>query len=128
MANTITTRYRINGSKLFTAEVQILGDGSGEAAAVEIIAPASLTGTPTEFKIRAAQWQFDGFSAELLWDATTDVRAFELGPYASGLRFADTGAHLTNNAGDGKTGKLMLTTVGLIAGSKGSLIIEGQHS
>lgn len=129
MANSITTTYQVNGSCLFSCHVDIIGDGSGEAAAVTIIDPANLTGTPTDFKIRAIQWATDGtFTSQLLWDATTDVHAFEIGFPNGGIRFADTGAHLTNNAGAGKTGKLLLSTIGLANGSKGSVFIEAQHA
>lgn len=128
MANSITTTYQINGSKMFTAKVDVIGDGSGEASAVTIIDPAALTGTPTNFKVRAIQWGTDGsFSAQFLWDATTDVHAFEINLAAGGIRFLDTGAHLVNNGGTGVTGKLLLTTVGLSTGAKGTFIIEGQH-
>lgn len=129
MANSITTTYTVNGSCLFTAKVDIIGDGSGEASAVTIIDPANLTGVPTDFKIRAIQWGGDGsIAAQLLWDATTKVHAFEIGLPNGGIRFVDTGSHLVNNSGAGKTGKLLLTTVGLGAASKLTIYIEGQHS
>ena len=129
MANAITTTYQVNGSCLFTAKVDIIGDGSGEAAAVKIIDHTALTGSPSTFKIRAIQWATDGtFTSQLLWDATTDVHAFEIGFPNGGIRFSDTGAHLVNNAGTGVTGDLLLTTTGLANGSKGSIFIEGQHT
>jgi hypothetical protein len=129
MANLVTTTYQINGSKLFTLKVDITGDGSGEVSALKIIDPADLTGKPSDFKIRAIQWNTDGtFVSQLLWDATTDVHAYELGNFDGGIRFSDTGAHLVNNSGAGKTGQMNLTTVGLGNGSKGTIIFEGQHS
>ena len=128
MANTITTTYKINGSRYFTAEIDIIGDGSGEATNVTLIDPASLTGTPADFTIRAIQWGTDGsFNAQFLWDATTKEHAFEISLAAGGIRFSDTGAHLKNNSGAGKTGKLLLTTVGLNATSRGTIVIEGHH-
>ena len=129
MANTITTTYQLNGSRYFTAKIDIIGDGSGQETGTAIIACANLTGTPTDFKIRAIQWDLVGFDAQLLWDATTDVHAFELPQGVSGgIRFSDTGQHLVNNSGTGKTGSLLLTTSGLSAAGRGTIIIEGQHS
>jgi len=127
MAASVTTTFQLNGSTRMVAKIDIIGDAGGDTAALTIIDPANLTGVPADFKIRAIQWQLDGFSAQLLWDATTDVHAFELSNYSGGIRFADTGAHLVNNAGAGKTGKLLLTTLGLTTGGKGTIIIEGQH-
>lgn len=129
MANTITATYQVNGSNKFTAKIDIVGDGSGQETAAAIITCAALTGTPATFKIRAIQWDLVGFSAELLWDATTDVHAFSLPQdVPGGIRFSDTGAHLVNNAGTGITGTLNLATTGLNAAGRGTIIIEGQHS
>jgi hypothetical protein len=128
MAATITTTLQLNGSKLFTAKIDILGDAAGDTAGVTIIDPANLTGVPATFKIRAIQWDLDGtFTCQLLWDATTDVHAYELGLASGAKRFSDTGAHLVNNGGAGVTGKLLLTTLGLTTGGKGTIIVEGQH-
>ena len=128
MANLITTTYQLNGSKLFTVKVDIVGDGSGDEAASALITTAALTGTPSTFKIRAIQWELVGFTAQLLWDATSDVQAFVLPQgVAGGIRFADTGQHLVNNASTGKTGTLNITTAGLGATGRGTIIIEGQH-
>lgn len=128
MANTLTIQYPVNGSRYFSCKVDIVGDGSGEISATTLIDPTvSLTGKPTKFKIRAIQWDLVGFDAQLLWDATTDVHAFELPQGINGgIRFADTGAHLCNNAGSGVTGKLLITTVGLSSTGKGTIVIEGQ--
>lgn len=130
MANTLTITYPLKGSKLFTARIDIVGDGSGEISATTLIDPAAdLPGAPTKFKIRAIQWDLVGFDAELLWDATTDVHAFELPQGISGgHRFTDTGTHLINNAGSGVTGKLLITTAGLGSTGKGSIFIEGQQA
>ena len=128
MANTITTSYKINGSRNFTAIVSIIGDGSGEASAVDIIDVANLTGTPTKFKIRNIAWQFNTFDAKLYWDATADVLAVALNQYEGDLDFYECcGTPLINNAGAGVTGKLQLTTVGLGSGDAGTIIIRGYH-
>lgn len=129
MPNAITTTYQVNGSRLFTAKIDIVGDASGEETAAELIDVADLTGTPATFKIRAVQWALEGFSAELLWEATADDHAFSLPAGSDGLRFADTGAHLVNPESTGFTGKLLMATTGLAtAGSRGTIIIEGQHA
>ena len=129
MANLITTTLQINGSNCFTAKIDIVGDGTGEAVAVKIIDHLLLNGAPATFKIRAIQWGTDGsFSSQLLWDATADVFAYEIGLPNGGIRFSDTGAHLVNNAGAGRTGDLLLSTFGLNATSRGTIIVEGIHA
>jgi hypothetical protein len=129
MSNAIDTTYQVNGSRVFTAKIDIVGDASGEETVAELIDVADLTGVPETFKIRAIQWAFEGFSAKLNWEATTDIHAFSLPAGSDGIRFADTGAHLVNPETTGFTGKLLMATTGLAsAGSRGTIIIEGQHS
>lgn len=128
MANTVTLRKALDSSRYFSTTIDIVGDGSGEESDTLVIDSSALFGGPSDFKIRAIQWSLDGFSAELLWDATTNVHAFTLPSGSDGIRFADTGAHLLNNAGTGKTGDLLITTIGLADGLSGTIIIEGQHT
>jgi hypothetical protein len=128
MANSIIKTFQINGSKLFTYKIDIVGDASGEESLTSLLDPANLTGVPADFKIRAIQWQLVGFSVELLWGATTPLHAYSLTEGNDEVRFSDTGAHLVNDAVIGKTGNLLMTTLGLAtAGSHGSIILEGQH-
>jgi hypothetical protein len=129
MSNLITQRTQLDGSRVFQVQIDIVGDASGEEAATQIIDASGLNGAPSEFKIRAIQWSLVGMSVQLLWDASTDVHAFTLAQGSDGIRFVDTGTHLLNNAGSGKTGDLNMTTLGLAdAGSHGTIIIEGQHN
>jgi hypothetical protein len=127
MANTVNITYPVNGSRLFVAHIQILGDGSGEETAAEIIDVADLTGTPSFFKIRSIQWSLGGFAAYLLWDASTDDPAFGLSAGEDTQDFACKGAPLINPKSSGATGKMNLTTVGLGAGDAGTIIITGYH-
>jgi hypothetical protein len=127
MANLITQRTLLDGSRLSTVQIDITGDGTGEETATQIIDASALNGAPATFKIRAIQWALVGFSVQLLWDATTNVHAFTLPAGSDGLRFSDTGAHIINNAGAGITGDLLMTTTGLAAGSNGTIIFEIQH-
>lgn len=127
MAPSITTTYLVNGSKCFSARVDIVGDGTGELTGATVIDVANLTGTPSKFKIKKIVWHFNAFSAQLLWDADADVQAYELNASVDGhVDFMKTGAPLVNNAGTGVTGKLLLTTTSL-ASTKGSILIEGYH-
>jgi hypothetical protein len=128
VANSVTTTYPLNGSRNFTAKIDIVGDGTGEATAVDVIDVANLTGTPTKFKIKRITWQFNEFNAKLYWDASTDVLATALNQYEGDIDFFDSaGVPLINNAGSGVTGKLQLTTVGLGSGDAGTIYIHGYH-
>lgn len=127
MANTITTTYKINGSRNFVALIEVQGDGSGDESGTVIIDPASLTGTPSKFKIKKVNWDLDGFSAALFWEASTPTLALGMPTYGDEMDFFEMGAPLTNNAGAGVTGKLTITTKGLTASGAGTIIINGYH-
>lgn len=128
MANTVTTTYPINGSRCFVAKIDIVGDTAAELSAVTAIDPANLTGVPGTFKISKVAWQFSEFSASLWWDATADTLAFALNQYEGEMDFKDfSGIPIVNNAGDGKTGKLLISTAGFGAGDRGTIIITGYH-
>ncbi|MBV5327103.1 MAG: hypothetical protein JZU65_05610 [Chlorobium sp.] len=128
MANSITTTYLMNGSKYFIAKIDFICDTTAELTAVDAIAIASLTGLPAKFKIRNISWQLSDFYVKMFWDATADVPAITLNQYEGDIDFfCEIGAPLINNAGAGVTGKLQLTTVGLKAGSGGTIFIKGYH-
>ena len=128
MANTVTTTYLLNGSRYFTAKIDIVCDTAAELASVDIIDVASLTGKPTKFKIKNISWQLSNFYANLNWDATTDVQAVVLNQYEGELDFfKKTEVPIVNNAGAGVTGKLQIVTKGIAIGSTGTIIIRGYH-
>lgn len=127
MANTVSTTYRINGSRNFTAIIQITGDGSGDESATTVIDVANLTGTPSTFKIKKVNWDLDGFSADLYWAATAPVLALALPVYGDEMDFFEMGAPLVNNAGSGVTGNLTLYTNSLGASGRGTIVINGYH-
>ena len=138
MATVITTTFLLNGSKDFTAVIQIDGTtAAGEVTAQPVIDPkaiiagvqaaAGLSGLPNTFKIDRIDWSLTGFAAQLSWDATIPVLAAAISQYGTTLEFREAGHPLTNNAGTGITGKLTLTTKGLAAGMWGTIIIKGFH-
>ena len=139
MAATILTTIAIDGSRDFVARIDITGDAAGDVSATPIIDPQAaiasvqasvgLKGLPTDFKIKSVDWEFTGFTGALLWDATTDVLAVALPQYDGRMDFVDgSGIPLVNNAGTGKTGKLLLSTSGLAANKWGTIIIKGYHN
>ena len=128
MAATVSTTYRINGSRNFVAVIQIAGDAAGDITGTTVIDPASLTGTPSTFKIKKINWDANGCTGSLYWDATTPVLACALPQYGDEMDFYEDGAPLVNNAGAGKTGKLTINTSGVAPGSTMTITINGYHA
>jgi hypothetical protein len=93
-----------------------VSDGTGEAAVKKVDVSAlesdPMTGAACDgVTLQSVTFSNVGMSVKLLWDATTDVLCLHLpADYADTLDFGDGG--LKNNSGSGKTGDIMLTTVG----------------
>ena len=59
----------------------------------------------------------------ILFDATSDVLAIQLGENQSGYHDYTSFGGLTNNAGSGKTGDIKFTTVGHSSGDTYTIIL-----
>lgn len=78
--------------------------------------------TATSCKIMRLWWSLDGFAASLLWDASSDVTAVVL--TGSGYHdYTDLGG-LTNNAGSGITGDILLSTLGVGTADSGYIVLD----
>jgi hypothetical protein len=127
MANTIKTTFPINEPFYFTALIEIIGDGSGESTKTTIISPANFTGVVTKFDIETIDFELNGFTANLFWDATSPVLACALPNYDGFIDFKQSGQARHNDAGAGITGNLTMDTHGITAGAAGTIIIKGYH-
>jgi len=122
MANTITRRVILNGSRNYIVEFIVTGDGSGEETGTRVNETSGDMGTDN--KIVGINYVLNGFSAKLLFDATTDVHAWGMDADKQEMvKFNKVGNGLVNNAGAGKTGDVLITTAGLGAGDHGSIIL-----
>jgi hypothetical protein len=125
MAHVITTQKIIDGRKVTVLKVNIKGDsgtGSELSNAVIFDASAYLTGS-TYNKLMEIEYCLNGFSAELFWDATTDVPLMSLEKdKAYEADFWDIGG-LVNNGTTGRTGDILITTNGLASSTKDGYIL-----
>ena len=125
MANTITKQTIVDGSKRLIVKIHILGDGSGEETTTVLIDASSYTPAFTNEALYSVHSNLNGFTAELIWDATANVPLLHLADYeADWLQTETGGVSIPNNAGAGKTGDILLTTTGLGAGDQGSIVID----
>lgn len=116
MADVVASQTIIDGQKTVVLKLTNVSDGTGEANVVKVDVSA-LTALPngtacTGVVIEKIWWQCIGMKVQLLWDATTNLFCIELGENQSGHHdYTDFGG-FPNNAGGGKTGDLLFTTVG----------------
>ena len=86
---------------------------------------ANVDGTTcTGVSIEKIWWQCIGMKVNILFDATSDVLAMQLGENQSGHHDYSSFGGLTNNAGSGKTGDVQFTTIGASSGDTYTVILE----
>lgn len=127
MADAVTSQTLIDGTNRAVFKFTNISDGTGESAVVKIdvSALASFQGEPcTSVSIQKVHVITAGMGLNMLWDATTDVVAMTFGEadFVS-LDFSGFGG-IINNAGTGKTGDLLFTTVGAASGDRYTVVIE----
>jgi hypothetical protein len=94
-----------------------ISDGSGESAVTKVDVSA-LTPACAEVALVECEYATYGMAVRLLWDATTDTVALLLPQDQYGkIDFRDSARGvLRNNSGSGKTGDVLLTTIGSTSG------------
>lgn len=122
MANIIEKQTIVDGSRNLVVKVHIDGDGSGEETNTVLIDASTYTPAFTDLKLMKIQSNFVGFTAELIWDATTNVHGWEIPDYEQVQEFREVGG-IPNSAGPGKTGDVLITTTGLGAGDTGHALL-----
>ena len=127
MADAVTTQKLVDSAQRAVFKFTNISDGTGEAAVVKIdvSALAPFQGEPcTGVSIQKLDVVTVGMGLDMLWDAKKDALALSFGSddFVT-LDFSRFGG-ITNNAGTGKTGDLVFTTVGAAAGDRYTVVIE----
>lgn len=110
MADVVTTQILLDGRKSTVIKFTNVSDGTGETAVLKVDA-STLNGAPSEVRVEKVWYATQGIGLQMLWDATTDV-LFWLCPInqCATVDFHQIGG-LVNNAGAGKTGDILFTTL-----------------
>lgn len=116
MVDAVTTNVSQDGNKNYVAVFTNVCDGTGEAAVKKVDISALGNGPDSDnkaayFAIDRIEWSIQGFTeVEILWDATSPVRAAILSPGEGFLDFSK--APLVDPKASGTTGDIKFTTVG----------------
>lgn len=127
MADAVTSQTIFDGEREVVMKFTNISDGTGETAVLKVdvtALSASAFGKACDgVSLDRIHASINGMSVALLWDATTDVPAVILAP---GMYTFDHGKRiqLPNNAGTGKTGNVLFTTIGASAGDTYSIVLE----
>ena len=133
MADAVATQTIQDGAKTAIFRFTNVSDGSGESAVTKIdvsgLSSDPMTGAACSgVTIRQIYYSTIGMGVKILFDATTDVLAWQLNAdWADTLDFTDfTG--IPNNSGSGKTGDIKFTTVAHSAGDVYNIVMQVSKS
>lgn len=126
MANTITKQTIVDGSKNLVIKIHILGDGTGEETNLVLVDASTYSPAFTNARLIGIHSSLVGFTTHLDWDATANVPLIDVPDYEYNLNGEQIGwfGGIPNNAGAGRTGDILMTTVGLGANDHGTIILE----
>jgi hypothetical protein len=129
MADAVTSQTILDGERLFIGKFTNISDSTGESGVVKIDVSAlnpNASGLACNgIKINKVWAQTQGMSVDILWDATTDLLCETIPADKFYLMDYSSFGGLPNNAGTGKTGDVLFTTVGAAAGDRYTIVIEG---
>lgn len=123
MANSVTYQILNDGPRNAVVKIAGVLDTSDLSSTV-VVDPASFLPVPTQFRIDHVDYAIsDQLELRLQWDATTPVDILPLAGRGR-MSFWNIGG-IHNNAGAGKTGKILLLTKGWASGTQTfTLILE----
>ena len=127
MADAVTSQTIVDGDKHAVMKFTNVSDGTGESAVTKVdvsALAASADGlTCTGVSIEKIWWQCTGMKVSVLFDATSDVLAIQLGENQSGDHDYSIFGGIPNNAGSGVTGDINFTTVNHSSGDTYTIIL-----
>jgi hypothetical protein len=128
MADNVTSQTLLDGERLFIGKFTNISDGTGETAVVKVdvstLSSNSFGLACNGVKINKIWMTVHGMEVRILWDATTDLLAWQAtsnGPYL--MDFSSFGG-IPNNSGAGKTGDIAFTTHSPTAGGTYTIVLE----
>ena len=127
MADTVASQTIDDGPRYAVIKLTNVSDGTGESAVTKVdvsgLASSANGVACTGATIQKIWWPCTGMKVSILFDATSDVLAIQLGENQSGYHDYTSFGGLTNNAGSGKTGDIKFTTVGHSSGDTYTIIL-----
>ena len=128
MADAVTSQTIQDGERKAVLKFTNISDGTGEAAVKKIDVSAlsanSAGSACTEVAVAKIWWQCVGMGVELLNDATTGTLIIGLSPDSNGYHDYSDFSGIPNDAGSGKTGDVMFTTIGASSSDTYTVIVE----
>ena len=127
MADAVTSQTIFDGTRRAVLKFTNISDGTGETGALKVDVSTLTTnyGAPcTGVSIERIEAVTVGMGVDILWDATADALCMTLGADQFFTFDFTRFSGLTNNAGAGKNGDILFTTIGAAAGDRYTILLE----
>ena len=128
MADAVTSQTIQDSERKAVLKYTNVSDGTGESAVVKVDVSALASNTVgtacTGVTVANIWWQCVGMGVELLFDATANVLVIGLSPDSNGYHNYSDFTGIPNNAGSGKTGDILFTTIGASSTDTYTVILE----
>jgi len=128
MADAVTSQTIQDGERKAVLKFTNISDGSGEAAVKKIDVSAlsanSAGAACTEVAVAKIWWQCVGMGVELLNDANANTLIIGLSPDSNGYHDYSDFSGIPNDAGAGKNGDVLFTTIGATSTDTYTVIVE----
>jgi len=126
MADAVTTQTIFDGERIAVMKFTNISDGTGETAVLKVdvsaLTASSFSKACDGVTIEKVHYTIGGMAVSILWDATTDVPTLVLASGQSTFDF--TKMQIPNNAGAGKNGDILFTTIGASASDTYTIVLE----
>ncbi len=128
MADAVTSQTIIDGGRSCIMKFTNVSDGSGESAVAKVDVSALASNSRgvacSEVRVMRISHAIVGMSVQLFFNATSNVLLMELAESSNGhMDFINFGG-IPNNAGSGKDGDILFTTIGHSSGDTYSIVLE----
>lgn len=128
MADAVTSQTILDGERLFIGKYTNISDGTGEAGVIKInvsdLSPNVYGLACNGVKILRVYAQTYGMGVDILWDANTDVICESIPADVMYKMCYEHFGGIPNNAGTGKTGDVLFSTVNASSGDRYTIILE----
>ena len=128
MADAVTSQTIEDGERNCIMKFTNVSDGTGESAVAKVDVSALAANAAgiscSEVRVMRVSHAIVGMSVQMFLNATANVLLMQLAESSNGhMDFHDFGG-IPNNAGSGKNGDVLFTTVGHTSGDTYSIILE----
>lgn len=128
MADAVASQTLFDGERMAIMKFTNISDGTGESKVLKVdvsaLSPSAAGGACDAVTITRIHASTHGMEVEIFWDATTDVFCWGVPQNSQYTWDWEQFGGLINNAGTGKTGDVLFSTVDASAGDFYTVVLE----